>query len=300
MLASAVAAKVRPQIVSPADAISAVLAQPDAALDHAQAKLAFDALIDPSGNGAATMAEIDRLAGTARRMAGPGADAARIYAALRTSLYVAGEWNEGRPFAYDHDDPAGQEIGNKLLANYLRSRKGNCVSMPVLFLILAERLGLDAALVAAPLHLFVRLRIDGRAVDVETTSGGHPAREAWFRENFPIPDLAVANGIYLRALPRREAIAHLATTVAEHLAASGRHDDAARVCTVILRHFPRDVYAMVKLGTACGQIAEREFLARYRTPFLIPSLLRPRYFELMQKNRALFAKAEALGWEPVQ
>lgn len=56
--------------------------------------------------------------------------------------------------------------------------------MPILFLILGDRLGLDMALASAPLHMFVRWRdSSGRTLSLETTSGAHPARDAWFRHN---------------------------------------------------------------------------------------------------------------------
>ena len=50
--------------------------------------------------------------------------------ALRLYLYEPGPWNDQRPYQYDFADPTGTKVENKLLANYLRTRKGNCVSMP--------------------------------------------------------------------------------------------------------------------------------------------------------------------------
>jgi hypothetical protein len=58
--------------------------------------------------------------------------------ALKKYLYVAGPWNDNRPFQYDLDDPLGQNIRNKLLSSYLDSHKGNCVSMPSLFVVLGR------------------------------------------------------------------------------------------------------------------------------------------------------------------
>ena len=65
---------------------------------------------------------------------------------------------------------------NKLISTYLATRRGNCVSMPILMLIIGERMGLDLALSTAPLHIFIRHREGGREVNLEATSGGHPAR----------------------------------------------------------------------------------------------------------------------------
>jgi regulator of sirC expression with transglutaminase-like and TPR domain len=291
----------RPRGKPPADtaaAVAAVLDRPDRGLDYFEAKLAFDAVVDPSLDADAARAEVARLTGEARRLAGPAADDAGRVAALRTILYQAGPWNGHRPFAYDPGDPEGLRIANKLLPNYLSRRLGQCVSMPILFLILAERLGLDVALAHAPSHIFVRHRLpDGRTANLETTSGGHPAREDWIRASFPMSDRAIASGLYLRSLGRREAVVAMAGTILEHLADRGLLEESEATAALLLRHSPRDLHAMLSLATAQARMLERDFHAQYASPFLIPAPLRPRHALLAHSNRILFAAAEALGWE---
>lgn len=163
--------------------------------------------------------------------------------------------------------------------------------------VLADRLGLDIALAEAPLHMFVRWRDEsGGTLNLETTSGAHPARDAWFRHNMPMTDLALANGLYMRSLGRREGVAMMAHTLVENLIDRGCYTDAIDVADVILGHRPRDVHVMLKKATACGHIVRAEFEARYPHPFLIPMLQRPRYLRLEHLNRALFEAAERLGW----
>lgn len=194
----------------PVAAVRALLSRAGEA-DYAQAKLALDAAVDPSLDLAWARRELHRLTEAARALAGPEADEEARFHALPRLLHEAGPWNEHRPFAYDHSDPLGGSIRNKLLPVYLERRLGNCVSMPILFLILGERLGLDLSLAAAPLHILLRWRHPrGFTLNIETTSGATPARDAWLRQSFPMSDLALSNGIYLRSLPRAEAVAHMA------------------------------------------------------------------------------------------
>lgn len=201
----------------------------DAALDHGRARLAFDRLIDPD-QPADLPRRPDAMAEGVRRLAGPGAGPDARIAALRRFLYVAGPWNEGRPFGYDHADPLGQRIAGKLLGRYLATRRGNCVSMLALFVILGERLGLDVAFATAPLHVFVRYTTEaGQVMNIEAANGGAPCRDAWYRERMPMSDRAVANGVYLRTLPKREGIALLATVVLEWLHEQGRFAEALLV-----------------------------------------------------------------------
>ena len=187
----------------------------------------------------------------------------------------------------------------KARGSYLARRLGNCVSMPILFLILAEKLGVALRLASAPHHMFLRyLAPDGSAINIEATSGGHPARALWYRRNFPMSDRALASGLYMRTLSRREGLALMATTLLEHLLGARRYEEAIAVAKVILAHNPRDGQVMVAQASACAGLIRARFAGRYPMPILIPEPLRPHYWFLQQCNDALFAAAEALGWEP--
>jgi len=161
--------------------VRAVLSLPDGELDYARAKLAFDKVVDPTVDVEATLAELNEMAETARRLAGRSASEGERLTALRKFVYVSGAWNAYRAFDYDHAD--FKNIRVKLIPHYLETRLGNCVSMPILFLILADKLGLDIALAMAPAHFFVRYRDESRRViNLEPTSGALPARDIWIRQ----------------------------------------------------------------------------------------------------------------------
>ncbi|NJS13644.1 MAG: hypothetical protein HC788_02290 [Sphingopyxis sp.] len=169
--------------------------------------------------------------------------------------------------------------------------------MPILFLILAERAGLNTSLATAPLHVFVRYIDPGGApANAEATSGGHFSRNEWYRENFPMTDLAIESGIYMRTLTKPESVAVMASTVVDFLLVQRRYQEAADVADAILAVNPRDVYAMLKKGTAAGELLRVEFAERYPTPAQIPPALRSRYQTLAMQNESAFREAEALGW----
>lgn len=170
-------------------AIQAVLFAADAEQDYGRAKLSFDKLVDPTIDIEAGVSELDDLVDRARQLAGPSASEGRRLDALRTLIYRPGPWNEGRPFAYDHAN--FKDIRLKLLPHYLETRLGNCVSMPILFLILGEKLGLDLSLAVAPAHFFLHHRGRGRTVtNLETTSGADPARDFGFARRGMCPHAA--------------------------------------------------------------------------------------------------------------
>ncbi len=279
-----------------------MLDAPESRLDYLEAATTFDRLVDKDSNVAATNAIVARLVDAARQMAGPKPNDSYKLSATRQAIYVAGAWNYNRAFSYDLDDPLGRHVKNRLLSTYIQTRKGNCVSMPTLFLIVADKIGLNVHLATAPLHLFIRYT-DSSGMDhnLEATSGGHEARAEWYRENLPMTDRAIESGVYMRTLTKRETIAEMATTVMDYLLDEHRYQEAIEIADVILAILPRDAYTMVKKGSAFAGQLQVEFIDKYPNPALIPSTLRPRYQMLAAANEKAFKDAEALGWrEPVK
>ncbi|MEP2987369.1 MAG: transglutaminase family protein [Parasphingorhabdus sp.] len=281
-----------------ADQVHAVLTQDEKKDDLLSAKLAFDQIIDPSIDPKNTKFQIDLMVADVRTRLGQRYGSIDILKAVQKVIYEPGKGNQNRPFAYDLKDPLGLDVRNKLLSTYFEKRLGNCVSMPILQLILADRMGVNVRLSTAPLHMFVRYTDKrGNALNIEATSGGHPARASWYRQNFQITDKAIENGIYMRTLTKRETVAHMATTVMEWLMIEGRYQEAIDVADVILEHFPKDVYTVLKRGHAHGEILKRDFLNKYPLASAVPVSLQPRYQYLAKQNEEAFKKAEAWGWQ---
>ncbi|WP_181167770.1 transglutaminase family protein [Mesorhizobium sp. B2-4-19] len=230
---------------APAIFVRQLLDAPAAELDFAHAKLAVDKFADPSIDETATLAELDGMAATIHKMLGTlppeqATTSMEKMKALRAFLYEPGRWNGGKPFQYDLSDPFGQQPGAQMLTRYLATKKGNCISMPMLFLALGERLGLNLTLSTAPLHVFVKFTDDatGKTWNLETTSGAGFARDEHYRKITPMTDEAVRNGVYLKTMSRREALAIIATGILDNLIATGRYEDAITVADVLIEAGP--------------------------------------------------------------
>ncbi|MER8583526.1 hypothetical protein NKG95_33480 [Mesorhizobium sp. M1423] len=288
---------------NPAAFVRALVNVPAGKADFARAKLAVDKFVDPSIDKAAGIAEIDSMVVTLNKMLDtlpPEAASSSMekMKALRTFLYEGGWWNNGRQFEYDLSDPYGQKPGSQSLPNYLATRKGNCVSMPALFLILGKRLGLDVTLSTAPLHIFVKFTDDatGRTWNLETTSGAGFTRDAWYRQKMPMTDEAITNGVYLKTLSQREALSIVATPILDDLIASGRYDEAVAVADVLIEAYPANAYTLVKKGTAYYRLLDANIIQKYPRQSDIPADTIAYANDLYRANREAFAKAEALGW----
>lgn len=288
---------------NPADFVRALINVPESEIDFGAAKLAVDKFVDPAINDRAARTEIDTMVITVNKMlATLPSDAASTsmekMKALRTFLYEGGWWNNGRPFEYDLSDPYGQKPGSQSLTNYLANRKGNCVSMPALFVILGQRLGLNVTLSTAPLHVFVKFtdNATGKIWNLETTSGAGFTRDIWYRQKLSMTDEAIANGVYLKTLSRREALSVLATPILDHLLETERYEDAIAVANVLSDAYPANAYTLVKKGTAYYRLLDAEIIKKYPKQSDIPADKIAYANDLYRANRQAFAKAEALGW----
>lgn len=133
--------------------------------------------------------------------------------ALNTYLYKPGFWNDSITFTYDKDDLQVTKLDNKFINGYIANKKGSCITMPMLYVILGERLGFPIYPVRSAKHFFVRYIPDKSnkkfQQNIETTNGGGYISDNQYKEDVLIPEDAIKNGVYLRTLSKKEYISSL-------------------------------------------------------------------------------------------
>lgn len=278
--------------------IKAILRQPENDMDFGKIKLTIDKMINPTINVDTGLKQIDGIVIQIRGMLRSNPSSNDKLLALKRYLYEKGPWNGYEVFRYDFDDPRGTKISNKLLPNYLSSKKGNCVSMPLLFIVLGQRLGLDVTASTAPEHVFVKYTDSDTGVtySLEATSGASPARDVWLRQQNPMTDKAVANGIYLQKLTKRETIAVMATTLSENFSARQEPEKMIAIADAILPYYPKSVSLILAKGSAYSKLIKKHFISKYPMPKDIPAEKQPYFRHLSEQSEFWYAKAEALGW----
>ena len=229
-----------------------------------------------------------------------GASSRLTLDALRFHIYQPSPWNGNQPFGYDLDDPFGVNIRNKLLPTYLTTRKGNCISMPLLFIILGQKLGIDVTASTAPNHVFVKYRADdGTYYNLETTSGAGFTRDVWIRQQFPMTDKALAAGIYLRPLTKKQTVLVMVGTLMEFYDRQGLHRQRIAMARLVLEFNSKDVAAILHAHQGYRGLWLQEFANRYPTLNDIPVKQHARYAELEENLRTLLERAYGLGWRPL-
>ena len=111
-------------------------------IDLAKMKLSIDRVIEPSTDVEGTLRTIDSMVEQIKTMLREGDSSMVKMLTLKKYLYHKGDWNQYTSLINTIlMIPLGTKIENKLLSTYLKTKKGNCVTMPLLFVILGERIG---------------------------------------------------------------------------------------------------------------------------------------------------------------
>lgn len=127
---------------------------------------------------------------------------------LETPVIVEKDTIQYKPFMYDFEDVFGHnDLPNLFVSKLLNTQKGNCNSMPYLYKILAEELGVTANLALAPNHVYIKHNIKSIGwYNTELTSGIFP-QDAWLMASGFIHLDAIQNGVYMKALNNKESLA---------------------------------------------------------------------------------------------
>ena len=146
------------------------------------------------------------------------------------------------PFVYDFDDYYGDKDYNKMFVSKLLStHSGQCHSMPLLYLILAQEIGAQAYLSFSPNHSFIRFKDKkGKLCNYETTQGKIVSDE-WVMGSGFITSTAVKNGIFLDTLNKKQVIAYCLNDLAMgYIKIFGMNDTAfiSKCTDLSLQYYP--------------------------------------------------------------
>ena len=245
---------------------------------------------------------LDTMAREITRMVGPrDIDMVKLVM-TKMYLYDTGVWNGGYTFKYDLDDPLGQKPGAQLLTTYLDTHKGNCVSMPTLFIALMERVDHTVPFygVSAPLHLFCRLRDRQRSRDwnVETTNDGHNMRDEWVIEQNNVPRIAIDSGSYMGNLSKKEFIAEIIGTLVYRFRHARDYEKALSYAELMLKLNPKSLIGLVQKGALLawlGHTMKVKILAENRRPNSSEESKLKLYYD---QSELYIDRARSLGREP--
>ncbi len=154
-------------------------------------------------------------------------------------------------------DQIVEDINQMILATYMTTRLGNCVTCPFSLQVFASRLAHRSILRK---HRFTFLSVPdpatGKTWNVETTNGATSALMTWMQEQIGISDLAISSGIDMRTITNRESAGILAHVLTESEMERVDYRKAIDCAGCSTSFHPTQVYASLKQGSACGYLLE--------------------------------------------
>lgn len=171
------------------------------------------------------------------------------------------------PFSYDFEDIWGiKSWKNMFVSKLFETRKGNCHSLPYLYKILAEEMGIDAHLALAPNHVYIKHRnVKDGWYNTELTSGIFPI-DAWLMASGYIHLDAVTNKLYMEALDDKQSVAMCIIDLAEGYNRAFPANDGKFVfqaCHIALKYFPHYINGRILLAETKKKIFEQRVDDKY-------------------------------------
>jgi len=197
---------------------------------------------------------------------------ASLFTVMKDSIPMINQYKEKivhLPFDYDFKDVFGhQHWTNMFVSKLLDTHKGNCHSLPYLYKILAQEIGVDANLALAPNHFYIKHRsLKNGWYNTELTSGIFPI-DAWLMASGFIHLTAIQNGVFMKALTEKESIALCLVDLAQGYQKTEFYDiDFVIKCAdKTIEHFPNFVNARILKTEAKGKKI-KDILYTYNTDF---------------------------------
>ena len=149
------------------------------------------------------------------------------------------------PFKYDFEDYLGIEDWSKMfVSKLLATGKGQCNSLPRLYLILAEEIGAEAFLSLSPNHSYIKFRDeDDNWYNVELTNGMFTTESMILQSGF-IKSEALQSGIYMQQMSEKQLLSQLLSDFAQGYARKFGYDPfVKKVIDKSLELYPNSITA---------------------------------------------------------
>ena len=201
------------------------------------------------------------------------------------------------PIKYDFDDYMGTENWSQMfVSKLLATNSGQCNSMPLLFLILAQELGSEAYLAYSPNHSFIRYKSPrGNWYNAEMTTGAIMSDAAYLECGY-IKTEAIMSGIYMDTLSVHETIASTLNTLSLGYAHKYGYDRFVKQCVdTVQKYYPNQLSAAML--EANYQTQKTMYIARQKNMPVDEFKKDPKAKVEFDKMHEDYAKIDNLGYE---
>lgn len=207
---------------------------------------------------------------------------------------------------YDFEDYMGTKDWSKMfVSKLLKTGSGQCHSMPLYYLMLAQEMNADANLAFAPNHTYVKFKDEeGEWQNAELTNGIFTTSSIILESGY-IKSEALQNDIYMKEQDKKELLAQFYADLANGYAHKyGMDEFVGKTLDKALEYSPNNIYANLLKSTF--QQAKLEYVAgqlgikNLENPEELQNIrFYPRALALLQETKAQFNNIDNLGYVPM-
>jgi hypothetical protein len=166
------------------------------------------------------------------------------------TLQVNGFKEKHFPLKYDFEDYQGDKSWDKMfVTKLLKTSTGQCHSMPLLYLILAEEIGAEAYLSTSPNHSYIKFQDENEKwYNVELTNGMLTVPSFILNSGF-IKAEAIQNQIYMQNLSKQQLLSQFYVDLAlGYIHKFGYDEFIERAASKALQLYPNSITANLLLS----------------------------------------------------
>ncbi|MCG3204842.1 MAG: hypothetical protein KCHDKBKB_01559 [Elusimicrobia bacterium] len=229
-----------------------LLNMPEDQVDIGIISLTLAKEIYPDTDVASYSARIDVLADQVRRLAKGTKNPDQRVRCLNTVLLLHEKFQGTR------DLSVARKSEYYFLNNVLDTKRGNCFTMPVLYIAVAQRLGWPVYPVSVPDHSFVRY-VDPnlKEQNIETTSNGGYVPDEGYAKDFMVSERGRKSGAYLQTLSYRKSLGDLVAVNGIWFGQRGQLSKAITYLEIATKLNPKLAGAWMNLANANRMMAKR-------------------------------------------
>jgi len=183
------------------------------------------------------------------------------------------------------------------VSKLMATNSGQCHSMPLFYLILAQELETESYLTYSPNHSFIRFKSPkGNWYNAELTCGAIITDAAILESGF-VKTEAIKSGIYMDTLSLHETIATLVNTLANGYTSKYGYDNFVKKCSdIVQKHYPNQLNALMLESN--WQTKTTMFIAKQKGYPPANELVQdPKAKVEFDKMHQVYSQIDALGYE---
>jgi hypothetical protein len=179
----------------------------------------------------------------------------------------------------------------------LSDKTGQCHSMPLLYLLLADELKIKAWMSYSPQHSYIKVQGDKDIWYSYETTNGNYSTDSWVQSSGLIKSEALKSGIYMDTLSRKETIAATLADLAKGYAIKFGFDKFVLDCVnKALEYHPNNAYAL-QIKADYYTLLFRHVWQQLNKPTKEQIQLYPKANEILMKMYAIYDHLDKVGFE---